>query len=96
MSDEAKPTFEESIEELEAILRTLEDGETTLQQSLGSYERGVSLIKNCFGQLAAAEERINQLMGLDETGKPQIKSFAHSNSAESVTVEPKRRSRKSE
>lgn len=96
MSDEIKPAFEESIVELEKILRSLEDGTTTLEESLGKYERGVYLIKTCFGQLASAEERITQLMAIDESGKPQIKPFAHSNSAESMTTEPKRRARKSE
>ena len=92
----APPAFEEAVSELEKILRALEDGATTLEESLAKYERGVFLIKACYGQLASAEDRITQLMGIDETGKPQLKPFAHVNSAESVAAEPKRRARKSE
>ena len=96
MSESPPPAFEEAVAELEKILRALEDGTTTLEESLAKYERGVLLIKACYGQLATAEGRITQLMGLDDDGKPQFKPFAHSSSAESVTPEPKRRGRKPE
>ena len=94
MSDQPKPpAFEDSITELERILRALEDGTTTLEESLTKYERGVFLIKTCYGQLATAEDRITQLMGLDDAGKPQFKPFAHTSATE---AEPKRRTRKAD
>lgn len=92
MSEQPQATFEESIQELEKIVRALEDGNTTLDESLSKYERGVHLIRTCYGQLAVAEERITQLMGLDEAGKPVFKTFAHQSSTEVMPPEGKRRS----
>ena len=36
--------FEESIKELEKIVKALEDGEPSLDESLKSFEKGISLI----------------------------------------------------
>ena len=45
------PSFEKALAELEKILRDLEDGTTTLDEALARYERGVGLLKQCYGQL---------------------------------------------
>ena len=73
----ASPTFEESVAELEQILRVLEDGTTTLEEGLARYERGVGLLKFCYGQLQGAEQRIALLAGLDADGKPILQPFDH-------------------
>ena len=39
------PKFEESIKELEKIVKALEDGEPSLDESLKSFEKGISLIR---------------------------------------------------
>jgi exodeoxyribonuclease VII small subunit len=74
------PSFEESLSELEQILRALEDGTTTLEESLARYERGVGLLKGCYAQLRVAEQRIALLVGLDGDGKPILQPFDHSSS----------------
>jgi exodeoxyribonuclease VII small subunit len=71
------PTFEESLSELEQILRALEDGSTTLEESLARYERGVGLLKGCYAQLQSAEHRIALLAGVDGEGKPSLQPFDH-------------------
>jgi exodeoxyribonuclease VII small subunit len=53
--------FEAAIAELESIVKKLEDGELTLEQSLLLYERGVALSRYCHGQLEQAERRIEIL-----------------------------------
>ena len=72
------PTFENALTELEQVLRALEDGATTLEESLARYERGVGLLKICYGHLRTAETRITQLAGVDSEGKPITKAFEHS------------------
>jgi len=70
--------FEQALSELERILRNLEDGTTTLDQSLAQYERGVSLLKGCYQHLRDAEQRILKVTGTDGDGKPILRPFEHS------------------
>jgi exodeoxyribonuclease VII small subunit len=51
-------TFEESMKLLEAIVRELESGNLTLEQSLAKYAEGVKLAKTCRDLLQNAEELI--------------------------------------
>jgi len=53
--------FEQSLEELEQLVNKMETGELNLEQSLTSYERGVSLYKQCQQALEHAQLRINVL-----------------------------------
>ena len=84
------PSFEEALAELEQILRDLEDGTTTLDESLARYERGVGLLKCCYAQLQAAEQKIALLAGLDADGKPVLQPFDHA-ASDSPAAETKRR-----
>lgn len=88
------PTFENALTELEQVLRALEDGTTTLEDSLARYERGVGLLKICYGHLRTAETRITQLAGLDSDGKPISKAFEHAASDGVATDARTRPSRK--
>ena len=76
------PRFEQALAELERILRDLEDGTTSLEESLARYERGIGLLKHCYGQLRSAEQKIRQLSGVGEDGKPDLKPFDHTASVE--------------
>ena len=53
--------FEAAIAELEAIVKKLEEGDLSLEQSLSLYERGVTLSKFCHARLEDAERRIEIL-----------------------------------
>jgi exodeoxyribonuclease VII small subunit len=75
-------SFEAALAELEAVVRALEAGETSLEQSLAHYERGVGLLKLCYGQLRHAEQRILLLTGEDGEGRPLTRPFEHSSSLE--------------
>jgi exodeoxyribonuclease VII small subunit len=87
------PSFEAAVAELEQILRALEDGSTSLEEGLARYERGVALLKLCYGQLQAAEQRISILAGLDGDGKPVLEPFDHaaSDGADEAKRRPPRR-----
>jgi exodeoxyribonuclease VII small subunit len=77
-------TFEKALADLERILRNLEDGTTSLEESLAQYERGVALLKGCYQHLRDAEQRILKLAGVDEEGKPMLEPFEHSASLEAA------------
>jgi len=53
--------FEAAIAELETVVKKLEDGDLSLEQSLALYERGVTLSKFCHARLEDAERRIELL-----------------------------------
>jgi exodeoxyribonuclease VII small subunit len=53
--------FESAIAELETIVKHLEDGDLTLEKSLGLFERGVQLSRFCHARLEDAERRIAML-----------------------------------
>ncbi len=90
------PTFEEALAELERIVHELEDGQIGLEQSLARYETGVALLKRCYQQLSQAEQRIVQLTGIDDEGKPLIRPFDHAATADTEAAEPKKRRKKTE
>lgn len=51
-------TFEAARDELEQIVRKLEDGNVSLQESLDLWERGEKLAAHCDALLGQAEQRI--------------------------------------
>jgi exodeoxyribonuclease VII small subunit len=59
--DVSRLTFERAIEELETIVKRLEEGDLALEASLQLYERGVQLSRFCHAQLEQAERRIEIL-----------------------------------
>lgn len=87
-------TFEQALAELERIVRELEDGQTGLDDALTRYEAGISLLKRCYGQLRAAEQRILELTGVGADGQPLSRPFEHTAAVEAEKAEAKRRQRK--
>jgi exodeoxyribonuclease VII small subunit len=69
------PSFEEALEQLEAIVHDLEEGHVGLEESLAKYESGVKLLRHCYGLLNRAERRIELLSQVDEDGNPVTEPF---------------------
>ena len=90
------PSFEDAIAELEQVVRTLEDGTTSLDAALQAYERGVGLLKCCYQHLRQAEQRILKLTGSDGDGRPMLELFEHTAAVEAERLESRRRKRPSE
>ena len=67
MSD-AAPSYEEAREELVEVVRTLEAGGTTLEESLALWERGEALAKVCQQWLDGARKRLDDAMGSEPEG----------------------------
>ena len=68
-TDVKRLTFERAIEELESIVKRLEDGKVPLEESVAIYERGEALKRRCEEVLRQAEARVEKIT-LDAAGKP--------------------------
>jgi exodeoxyribonuclease VII small subunit len=69
-SDVGRLSFEKAIEELESIVKRLEEGKVPLEESVAIYERGEALKKRCEELLRQAEARVEKIT-LDAGGKPK-------------------------
>ena len=54
-------TFEESMQQLSAILANLESGELTLEESIEAYEKAVKTISVCRSELEKSRRKIEML-----------------------------------
>ena len=68
-SDVQRLPFERAIEELESIVKRLEEGKVPLEESVAIYERGETLKRRCEELLRQAEARVEKIT-LDAAGKP--------------------------
>ncbi len=60
-------TFEDAFTRLESVVRRLESGQMSLDQSTALFEEGMKLAKNCTEMLNTAELKIKRLQqGLAE------------------------------
>jgi exodeoxyribonuclease VII small subunit len=67
--DVRKLSFERAIEELESIVKRLEDGKVPLEESVAIYERGEALKRRCEELLRQAEMRVDKIT-TDASGDP--------------------------
>lgn len=56
-------SFEQALDELDALVRQMESGELPLEASIAAYRRGAALARHCQSRLAAAEQEIVKLDG---------------------------------
>lgn len=66
--------FETSLGELEEIVKKLEKGDATLDESLKLFENGIKLAKNCQNMLDTAEKKVSVVMA-DENGDMKKQDF---------------------
>jgi exodeoxyribonuclease VII small subunit len=59
--------FEDAMKELEDIVKRLESGDLSLEESLKIFEEGIALSRYCFKKLEEAEKRVSILIK-DEKG----------------------------
>ena len=66
LADVAKMSFEDALEELEDIVRTLEDGKGKLEDAITAYERGTKLKAHCEKKLKAGQAKVETIsLGAD-------------------------------
>jgi exodeoxyribonuclease VII small subunit len=63
-----KLSFEQALQRLEQVVRELEHGDLSLDTALALFQEGVTLSRQCGGQLDQAETRIEKL--LEQNGQP--------------------------
>ncbi len=61
MSEKSK-SFEQSIEQLDAIVKSLEQGNVPLEQALKLFQEGTGLVRSCDEMLSKAELEVVKLM----------------------------------
>jgi len=61
MKTAERPSFEEALTQLEAIVEKLDDEEITLEESVKLYEEGLKLSKICSETLESAELKIEEI-----------------------------------
>ena len=60
--DESSPeSFESAMGQLEVLVRKMESGDLSLEESLEAFEKGVHLTRFCQDQLQKAELKIQEL-----------------------------------
>jgi len=57
----AQIKFETALAKLEQLVRKLEAGEMTLEESLQAYEEGIGLARQCEKVLTEAKEKMEKL-----------------------------------
>ena len=65
--------FEDSLAELEQLVEKMEQGDITLEESLKSFERGVTLTRTCQKALQEAEQKVQLL--LEKNGQQTLEPF---------------------
>lgn len=71
-------SFEASMERLEEVLRLLEDGSASLDDSLALYEEGIGLVRACTDRLDRAEQKI-KILQMQEDGNVALADFENAN-----------------
>ena len=85
MNDPNIKDFESALAELETIVKTLEDGELPLEQSLERFERGIALSRYCHTRLEDAERRVELLTERGVT-RPAPAAIAGAPTSEGATA----------
>ena len=69
MPDPASPSYEAARDELTEVVRRLEAGGTTLEESLALWERGEELARTCQSWLDGAKERLDAALRREGAGE---------------------------
>jgi exodeoxyribonuclease VII small subunit len=78
MEDISKLSFEDAATKLDQIVRRLESGQVSLEESIAEYEKGVLLQRHCEKKLADAKLRVEKILGLNANGEAITEPFAES------------------
>jgi len=69
-------TFEASMDRLEQIVRLLERGEVSLEESLKLFQEGTALVASCGKLLEEAELQVKKIM-VNPDGSPAEETFIY-------------------
>lgn len=80
--------FETSLAELNDLVNRLESGTLGLSDSIGAYERGVTILKRLHEQLADVETRVRMLVRIDDQGRPVLEEIDDGSAAAGKVGQP--------
>ncbi len=66
--------FEKNLNKLEDLVKQLENGELSLDESLKQFEEGISIARECQTSLSEAEQRI-QILTENANGEDALEDF---------------------
>jgi exodeoxyribonuclease VII small subunit len=67
MAKKEEKKFEELMQDLDNIVKELENGEADLDSSIEKYTEAMNIIKICNEKLSSAEEKVNKILKEDGT-----------------------------
>ena len=73
--------FEQSLKQLETVVRELESGDLPLEKALEAFEKGIGLTRECQKALEDAEQKVRIL--LEKDGKTETRPFDPSDNSNS-------------
>lgn len=73
-ADIAQLSFEDALDELEKLVKQLENGKAKLDDAIGAYERGDFLKRHCESKLREAQAKIEQIT-VGNAGKVYVTPF---------------------
>jgi exodeoxyribonuclease VII small subunit len=68
MTEKKEEKFEVTLERLQGLVRELESGDCSLEDSIKKFEEGMALARSCQDRLNAAEQKIEILLKADKSG----------------------------
>ncbi len=60
--DIAKLSFEDALAELQTLVKSLERGDSKLEEAINSYRRGVDLKRHCEAKLREAQLKVEKIV----------------------------------
>lgn len=60
--DIARMSFEDALNELQSLVKSLEKGESKLDEAVQVYERGVALKRHCETKLMEAQAKVDKIV----------------------------------
>ena len=70
--NEQNMTFEQSMQRLEQIVRSMERGDVALEESLKLFREGTDLVSRCGKLLEEAELQIKQIMTAPDSSPVEV------------------------
>lgn len=61
MPQKKQPSFEQAMQELETILETMAEEDTTLDESIALYAKAAALVQTCNETLAKAQQQVEAI-----------------------------------
>ncbi len=92
-ANKKQPSFEVSLDQLDAVINQMESRELGLTESIEAYEQGVSLLRQLHEELSDIEQRVVTLVRIDQDGNPVFENA--DDSIENGTKKSKASRRKS-